>query len=229
MALTRIQSVHTYSSASGAQTYYFDVVVDAQSIVSVRNIRTPTSSLCDGITSLPQTVMDDMKAATELVTLLQLETEMDSGNVVFTGQTTQAVVIPAGVLNNTNYRVVFTTPDGTVLEATAKTTTGFTATAATTYGSVAAPKTVGYSVLVKTGQTSDLSGVVTIADTDLGSKAVVFTTALSTAAYRVLLEPRGFFDAHVPTATKLKTGFTIELGHVPAVGSDVDVGYDVFV
>lgn len=229
MALTRIQSVHTYSSASGGVAYYFDVVVDAQGIVSVRNIRTPVGSFCDGMTALPQTVMDDMQAATELVTLLQLETEVDAGSVVFTGQTTQAVVIPGGTLNNTNYRVVFTTPDGTVLEATAKTITGFTATAATVYGTPAAPKTVGYSVLVKTAQTSDLSGVLTIADTDAGSKAVVFTTALSTAAYRVVLEPRGFFDVHVPTATKLKSGFTIELGHVPEPGGSVDVGYDVFV
>ena len=229
MALTRIQSVHTYSSASGGVTYYFDVVVDGQGIVSVRNIRTPTGSICDGYTALPQTVMDDMKAATELVSLLQQETEVDAGNVVFTGQTSNAVTIPAGTLNNTNYRVVFTTPDGTVLEATAKTTTGFTVTAATTYGTPADPKTVAYSVLVKTGQTSDLSGVVTITNADGGELAVVFTTPLSTAEYRVLLEPRGFFDAHVPSATKLKTGFTIELGHVPAVGSDVDVGYDVFV
>ena len=229
MALTRLQSVHTYSSASGGVSYYFDVVVDSQGLVSVRNIRTPVGSLSDTNTALPQTVMDDMKAATELVTLLQLETEVDSGTAVFTGETSQAVIIAGGVLNNTNYRVVFTTPDGTVLEATSKTITGFTATAATTYGSVADPKTVAYSVLVKTGQTSDLSGVVTITNADGGSSAVVFTTPLSTAEYRVLLEPRGFFDAHVPSATKLKTGFTIELGHVPAVGADVAVGYDVFV
>lgn len=229
MALTRQQSVHTYSSASGSQEYLFDVVVDAQGIVSVRNIRTPTGPLCGSLTTIPQAVMDDMKVATELATLLQLETEVDSGNVVFTGQTTQAVVIPGGTLNNTNYRVVFTTPDGTLLTAEAKTITGFTATAATLYGSVGSPKTVGYSVLVKTAQTSDLSGVLTIADTDAGSKAVVFTTPLATANYRVLLEPRGFFDAHVPTLTKLKTGFTIELGHVPPAATSVDVGYDVFV
>jgi hypothetical protein len=229
VALTRQQSVHTYLSAAGGYSYYFDVVVDAQGIVSVRNIRTPTGGICDPYTSLPSTVTDDIQAATELVALLQLETEVDSGTVVFSGQTTQAVVIAGGVLNNTNYRVVFTTPDGTVLEATGKTITGFTATAATTYGTVLDPKTVAYSVLVKTAQTSNLSGVVTITNADAGSVAVVFTTALSTVNYRVLLEPRGFFDAHVPTATKLKTGFIIELGHVPAVGSDVDVGYDVFV
>ena len=229
MALSRKQSVHTYSSASGSQEYLFDVVVDAQGIVSVRNIRTPTGPLCGSLTTIPQAVMDDMKVATELATLLQLETEVTSGNLSFEGTTTLPVVIAGGLLNNTNYRVVFTTPDGTVLEAVAKTITGFTATAATVYGTALNPKVVSWSVLVKTGQTSDLSGVLTIADTDAGSKAVVFATPLATAAYRVLLEPRGFFDAHVPTITKLKTGFTIELGHVPPAATSVDVGYDVFV
>jgi hypothetical protein len=228
VALTRQQSVHTYKSSSGGVSYYFDVVVDAMGLVSVRNIRVPTGQL-DAYTPLPQVVTDDIKAATELVTLLQLETEVDSGTVTFTGQTSRPVVIPGGVLNNTNYRVVYTTPDGTVLQTEDKTITGFNVVAATTYGSVPAPKVVAYSVLVKTAQTSDLSGVMTIADTDGGSKAIVFATPMSTANYRVLLEPRGFFDAHVPTALKTKLGFTIELGHVPPVGESVDVGYDVFV
>ena len=228
MALTRQQSVHTYKSSSGGQSYYFDVVVDAQGLVSVRNIRVPTGSL-DAYTPLPQVVTDDIKIATELVILLQLETEVDSGNVVFAGDVTKAVVIPGGTLNNTNYRVVYTTPDGTVLQTTGKTITGFTAEAASAYGTVLVPITVGYSVLVKTAQTSDLSGVITIADTDAGSKAIVFATPMSTVNYRVLLEPRGFFDAHVPTVTKLKTGFIVELGHVPPAGESVDIGYDVFV
>ena len=229
MALTRQQSVHTYRSSSGGQSYYFDVVVDAQWLVSVRNIRTPTGSISDGNTALPQVVTDDIKAATELVTLLQLETEVDSGNISFAGDVTRDVVIPGGVLNNINYRVFYTTPDGAVLQTTGKTTTGFTAEAASVYGTVLVPKVVAYSVLVKTAQTSDLSGVMTIADTDGGFKALVFTTPMATANYRVVLEPRGFFDAHVPVTLKTKLGFTIELGHVPPVGESVDVGYDVFV
>lgn len=229
MALTRLQSVHTYSSSSGGVTYYFDVVVDSRGVVSVRNIRTPTGGMCDPYTSLPQAVMNDIKLATELAALLQQETEVEAGNIVFTGQTSKAVVIPPGVLNNTNYRVVLTVPDGTMLQVTGKTTTGFTIVASTTYGSVAVPKTVGYSVLVKTGGTSDLSGVATITNADGGSVAIVFTTPLPTAAYRVLLEPHGFFNAHVPEVLKLTTGFTIELGHVPVVGVSAEVGYDVFV
>ena len=227
MALTRQQSVHTYKSSSGGQSYYFDVVVDAQGLVSVRNIRTPLGALSDGFTALPQVVTDDIKSATELVTLLQLETEVDSGTVVFSGETERPVVIAGGVLNNTNYRVVYTTTDSVSLQTASKTTTGFTVEAASAYGTLAVPKTVAYSVLVKTAQTSDLSGVVTIADTDGGSLAVVFSTPMTTANYRVLLQPQGFFTARVPVKTK--TGFTIELGHVPPVGDFVDVGYDVFV
>jgi hypothetical protein len=229
VALTREQSVHTYSSASGGNTYYFDVVVDAAGLVSVRNIRTPLGPLCGATTTLPQTVMDDMAIAIEIVALLQLESEVDSGTVVFSGETSRPVVIPGGTLNNTNYRVVYTTPDATVLQTISKTITGFTAEAATAYGTALVPITVSYSVLVKTAQTSDLSGVITIADTDAGSKAIVFAVPLTTDQYRVLLEPRGFFDAHVPTVTKLKTGFTVELGHVPPPATSVDVGYDVFV
>lgn len=227
MALTRQQSVHTYRSSSGNQTFTFEVVVDAQGLVSVRNIRTPLGPISDNNTAVPQTVTDDIKAATELVTLLQLETEVDSGSVTFTGETSQAAVIPGGVLNNTSYRVVLTPPDGVILTTEDKTTTGFNVVAGSAYGTVPVPKVVDYSVLVKTAQTSDLSGVMTIADTDAGSKTLTFATPMSTTNYRVLLEPRGFFDARVSSRTKL--GFTIELGHVPPAGESVDVGYDVFV
>lgn len=226
MALTRQQSVHTYRSSSGGQSYYFDVVLDAQGLVSVKNIRGPLGAL-DASTPLPQVVTDDIKTATELVVLLQLESEVDSGTVTFTGQTSRPVVIAGGVLNNTNYRVVYTTPDGVVLTTEDKTTTGFNAVASALYGSVGTPKVVAYSVLVKTAQTSSLSGVMNIADTDAGSKALVFSTPMTTANYRVLLTPLGFFNARV--SARAKTGFTIELGHVPPVGQSVDVGYDVFV
>ena len=229
MALTRTQSVHYYTSSSGGYSYTFEVVIDSSDEISVRNIQTPLGGICDSSTTLPETVLADINAAMELVELLQDETEVDSGTITFDGSTEEAVVIPAGTLNNTNYRVYFTTSDGTVVTAESKTTTGFTATVASAYGSVANPETVTYSVLVKTAQTSDLSGEVTITNADAGEYQVTFTTPLDTANYRVLLEPQGFFQAYVPEATKLKTGFVIELGYVPAAGEDATVGYDVFV
>ena len=228
MALSREQSVHTYKSSSGGQAYYFDVVVDAQGLVAVRNIRVPVGQL-DAFTPLPQIVTDDIKAATELVALLQLETEVANGTVIFTGETSQDIVIAGGILNNANYRVVYTTPDNTVLQTTNRTSTGFTVEASSSYGSIAVPLTVSYSILVNTSQNSDLSGVLTIADTDGGVLAVTFATPMPTTNYRVLLEPRGFFEAYVPTLLKRKTGFSVILGHIPPVGTSVDVGYDVFV
>jgi hypothetical protein len=226
VSLTRQQSVHTYRSSSGGQSYFFDVVVDAQGLVSVKNIRGPRG-LLDAGTAVPQTVTDDIKTATELVVLLQTESEVSSGTLTFTGETSQPGVIAGGVLNNTNYRVVYTTSDGVVLTTEDQTTTGFNAVVATAYGTPTAPKVVTYSVLVKTAQTSDLSGTMNIADTDGGSKTLTFTTPMSTASYRVLLTPLGFFNARV--SAQSKTGFTIELGHVPPAGQSVDVGYDVFV
>lgn len=227
MALTRQQSVHTYRSSSGNQTFTFEVVVDAQGLVSVRNIRTPLGPIGDSNTAVPQVVTDDIKTATELVTLLQLETEVDNGVVNFTGETSLPVVIPNGVLNNTNYRVVYTPPDGATLVTEDQTTTGFNVVAGSAYGTVPIPKIVGYSVLVKTAQTSDLSGVMTISDVDVGVKTLTFATPMATTNYRVLLESRGFFAAWVSNKTKL--GFTVTLGHVPPVGTSVDIGYDVFV
>ena len=227
MALSRTQSVITYASASGGQSYYFDVVVDAQGLVSVRNIRGPKGLITDSITSVPTSVMDDITEAKYTTTQLLHETQVVSGNIVFAGVASMAVVIAPGVLNNANYRVVYTTPDGTILRTTGKTATGFTAEAPAIYGTVLVPITVTYVILVATQQVSTTSGTVTLTDADGGSKAVVFTAALSTAAYRVVFSPNGFFTA---TATsKAKTGFTIILGQVLGAGQSVTVGYDVFV
>lgn len=227
MALTLRQSVHTYSSSSGGQEYLFDVIVDGQGLVSVRNIRSPNGLIQDTYTSVPQVVVDDMTDAVAIVKTLALEAEVDSGQIVFDGDTEVDVVIPGGVLNNTNYRVEFTPPDAIRIIATNKTITGFTAEAASAYGTLAAPKTVGYSVLVATVQASTLSGVVSLVPADNGQKTVTFAQALATDAYRVVLEERGFFDARILSQTK--KGFTVQIGHTLPVGGQADIGYDVFV
>lgn len=227
MALARIQSVFTFSSSSGGQTYLFDVVVDAQGLVGVRNIRSPLGLIQDPNTQVPQIVVDDMNDAVEAVEVITGETEVDSGVVVFTGQTSNPVVIPGGVLNNTNYRVVYTPPDATLFRTTDKTITGFTAETATTYGTVPDPKTVAYSVLAATAGASTLSGEVTIVFADAGQVDVVFTSALATAAYRVVLSEGDFFDARV--LSQSKTGFTIQIAHTLGAADTAVVGYDVFV
>lgn len=226
MSLTRQEVVFTYVSASGGDSYYFDIVVDAQGLISVMNIRGPRGAIT-ATDTIPSSVIDDIDTAKDIATQVVGETQVDSGTLVFTGQTSQAATIAAGILNNVNYRVVYTTPDGTLLETTGKTTTGFTAEAAVTYGSVADPQTVAYIVLVAAEQASTMSGTVTITDADGGEVAVVFTTALDSASYRVVLTPDGFFTARI--TNQLKTGFTIQMGYLLGTGETVTVGYDVFV
>lgn len=227
MALALRQSVHTYSSSSGGVEYLFDVIVDGQGLVSVRNVKSPNGLIQDPYTSVPQSVVDDMNDAVGAVKTLASESEVASGQVIFNGVTEVDVVLPVGVLNNASYRVVFTPPDVIRIIATGKTAAGFTAEAAATYGTVAVPKTVGYSVLVAAAQQSTLSGIVTLAPADNGQKKVTFATALATDAYRVVLEELGFFDARVLSQTK--SGFTVQIGHTLPVGGTADIGYDVFV
>jgi hypothetical protein len=227
MASTRQQVVFTFSTASGGETYLYDVVVDAQSLVSVRNMRTPYGLITDSATSLPDVVVGDMNDAKTLVTQLLAETQVDSGNLVFAGDVTKTATIAADVLNNTNYRVVYTTPDGTPLRTTDKTVTSFIAEAATTYGTAEVPITVGYVVLVAAQGTSPYNGTVTFEQADAGTKEVEFPSAMSTSAYHVILSPDGFFPVRVSARTR--ASFTLTLGYTLGEGETAVVGFDVFV
>lgn len=226
MALSRQQVVFTYTSIAGGETYRFDIVVAAQGQVSVRNIQGPLGAI-SGLASVPQSVMDDIREAMNVVVVQLQESEAVGGTVTFTGQTSRPVVIAGGVLNNTNYRVAYDTPDGTVLTTESPTTTGFNVVAASAYGTPEVPKVVGYSVITATVQASTFSGTLTFTDSDGGQQSVVFPVAQATAAYRVVLTVGGFFGAY--TVTKLKTGFTVQLGCTLGVGETAEVGYDVFV
>ena len=227
MALARIQSTNTYSSSSGGVTYYFDVVVSQSGSVSYRNIRGPRGLISDPSTDIPQSVMDDMMAAKSVVVQTQTETSVVSDDVVFTGELFQDVAIAPGVLNNTNYRVVFSTSDGTMVFSENQTTTGFRASVSAAYGSVGTPKTVGYTILVATQQASVTSGSVAITDADSGQKAVTFTTAMATNGYRVVLSTDGLYP--VWTSSKTRSGFVINIGYTIENADTRNVGYDVFV
>lgn len=225
MAPARKQSVFTYSTSSGGQEYLYDIVIDQQGLISAKNIRTESGMECTP--EVPDAVLADIRTAIGLVEQLVTETTVTSGTLTFTGQTYQDVSIAAGVLNNTNYRVAYTTPDGTAITTTNKATTGFRADVGVAYGSPASPKTVDYVVLVATQQASTTSGTVTFTDADAGQKDVTFASAFSTDAYHVVLTPDGFFTARV--INQATTGFTIELGYTLGAGETADVGYDVFV
>jgi hypothetical protein len=176
---------------------------------------------------MPQSVIQDVNDAKDQVALKNRESEAVGGSVVFTGQTSQSVAIAPGILNNASYRVAYTTSDGMVFRTTGKTTTGFTVEAASAYGSVGTPKTVTYSVLVPSLQSSVYGGMTTIADTDGGEKTITFPTAMTTATYRVVLTPDGFFPVFI--SAQSKTSFTIRVGYTLQEAESVTVGYDVFV
>jgi len=227
MSLARTLFASTYSSSSGGIVYYFDIVVDQNGLVAVRNIRGPRGLINDPMVEIPQSVLDDINIARAIVLQTQTTTVVVSGNITFTGETYHDVVIAGGVLNNTNYRVVFSTTDGTVVVAENKTTTGFRASVAAAYGSLVSPKIVGYVVLVATQQASTTSGFVTITDADNNRMTVVFTTAMATADYRIILSPDGMYSTYI--TSKTRAGFTINMGYAMAAGETRVIGYDVFV
>jgi hypothetical protein len=226
MAPSRIQSVVTYSTSSGGQTYYYDIVVDSQGSTAVRNIRGPRGLITDPYTTVPAAVLDDIEAARSLTSQTLVETEVTHGDLTFTGQTYQDAVIAPGVLNNTNYRVVYTTTDGVELYTENKTTTGFRGTVGVTYGTVLVPKIAHYSVLVSTHQSSTVGGTLTFAVADAGQKTVTFATAMESSDYRVVLSPDGFFPAYV--VSQSTTSFTVEIGYTLGAVETVTVGFDVF-
>lgn len=223
MALSRLQSVFTYQSSAGGQNYIFDIVVDAQSMLAVKNIRTPLGLITDSITQVPASVTQDILDAMGVVELLVAESTAVSGTEIFSGQTTRSIVIAGGTLNNANYRVTLTSPDGTPLRVANKTTTGFDIVASSTYGTAGSTKAVAWAVLVSTVQASTFGGVLTYNAGDT-TQSVAFPAAVASANYRVLLEESDFFYATV--ANQTKTGFDVIISFDPDPGS-VTVGYDV--
>lgn len=228
MALTRTEAAHTYKVESNGQSYRFTVVLDSQGLVSVRDVQSPLGLIRDSFTPIPEIVS---QAIQDAISILRLEigtTEVDSGTLTFTGQVEAAATIAGGTLNNTAYRVVYTTTDGVEFRTKdgSVTTTGFTAETTSEYGTVESPKDVSYSVVVATSNSSTQGAEVTILDTDSGTKTITFPASATTDNYRVVLSPIGLFPAWVSNRTK--TSFDITIGITLGVGQSVKVGYDIF-
>ncbi len=226
MTATRVQAEYTFKATHGGGDYFWEVVIDAQGLASIRNIRAPTGLIRDTVTNVPDPVVDDIHESVNQVQASLAETSVFSGVLNFTGETTKAVVIPGGVLNNTEYRVVYAPPDVVVFRTLNKTITGFTADAGVAYGSVEEPKDVGFEVFVSTAQSSTFGGSVIFDDTS-SIIPVAFGTAFATDAYRVLLSFEDFVTARVTNQTTL--GFDLELGISLLPAQTVEIGYDVFV
>jgi hypothetical protein len=227
--LVRALATNTYQcvSASDGQTYLFDVMLDSNNVMSVRNVRGPFGLIMDAYTSLPDDVGNAIAQARRIMSQQLTETQVASGTLSFTGQTSQVVDLAAGVVNTTTYRVVYGTPDGTPMYTTEQSVAGFTANAASSYGTSDTPISVPYVVLVATQQASALSGTLIFKETDGGLRTITFPSAMSTANYRVVLSPNGFFPAQVVKQTR--TGMSIQIGYTVAASETVTVGFDVFV
>jgi len=220
MALSRVLAEFTYKSTVGTTEYFFNVTVDEQSLVAVRNILTPNGPIIDSYTSLPESVVDDISEAKDLVEDLISETTLASATAAFDEETSSDVLF-ATEMNNTNYRVTYSADPDVAVVTTNKATTGFTITTSAAYTG-----DIGYVVLAKTSQSSATGGELAFTAGTGSSVDVAFSTAYTSDSYRVALSPDGFFPARV--VDKSTTGFTVEIAIGLAGDQTANVGYEVF-
>jgi len=142
VAATRTLVSATYQSVVDEGTFTFVVTVDSNSISGVQSIRGPNGTYLDSMTSLPQTVVQDIQDAITQVEDQLAQTSDINGQLVFAGETTKAVVFVTP-MGNTNYRVVTSVVDYVPVRVISKTTTGFTVETGVTYTG-----RVGYDVFV---------------------------------------------------------------------------------
>lgn len=142
MTLTRKEAAFTYRSESGGQEYFFTAVADEQGSYSIRNIQGPYGRIRDSVTSIPESVTEDMQTALDQVKVMIDMTTVANGILVFAGETEKTVTL--GIeLANTNYRVVFSPEEFHAPKVKDKTTTGFTVELNHTYTG-----NLGFDVLV---------------------------------------------------------------------------------
>lgn len=142
MAITRVQSVLTYTSGGGGYLFTFEVVLDQLGNLSVRNIRTPQGLIVDSFTGLPQSVVTDIQTALGQLGDLMAQTSAVNGTLTYAGEVSQSVVFDTPFLN-TNYRVVASPADFLSWRVINKTTLGFDIELGSTYTG-----NVGYDVFV---------------------------------------------------------------------------------
>lgn len=142
MAGTRVLTDWTYKSGVTPNIYYFTIGVDQNDRVSVRNIQSPWGLIIDSMTSVPQSVVEDISAAITQVESIMSATSPINGTLVFANETSKSVTF-ATPLSGTTYRVQTTVDVFVPLRITNKTVTGFTVEAAAAFTG-----NVGYDVFI---------------------------------------------------------------------------------
>jgi hypothetical protein len=141
MALELKQAEFSYSSTYGTDTYSFTIVYLSGDQVSVRNITTPYGLIQDQFSSLPSSIISDIKTATTQV-LDTMSSSAINGTATFTAETSKAITF-ATPLDDTTYRVVFSVEDFVPVKVTSKTISGFTIEVGITYTG-----SIGYDVFI---------------------------------------------------------------------------------
>jgi hypothetical protein len=172
-------------------------------------------------------VVDDINRAVEIVGVQSSEVLTASGTASFEDEVRVEVAIAPGTLASNNYRVVYTTEDGTVLKTENKTTTTFDIVAPAAYGEVGEAIDVDWALFVTAAPAVSFSGEVEFVAADNSVKTVTFPSSIATAEYRVIVSPDGFYPVGV--SSKTRTGFTITLGIGLLGGDTATVGYDVVI
>ena len=142
MTATLVLSEFTYQSGIPSELYTFTVVVNQQGAISVRNIQNPLGLIMDPWSSLPESVTDDICAATAQVENLMAATSAINGTLVFSNSNSEDYTF-ATPLSGTTYRVQITCDQFVPLRVINKTTTGFTVQAGATFTG-----NVGFDVFV---------------------------------------------------------------------------------
>ncbi len=142
MAGTRVAFEATYTSGTGSSQYRFTIYVNVADVLSVRDIRTPNGLLIDSMTTLPQSVVNDIQTAMGQVEGLLSLTSAVNGRLTFTAEGSKTVTFSTP-MPDTNYRVYFTPSDFVAVRAVDLTTAGFTVQVSTTFTG-----TVGYDVFI---------------------------------------------------------------------------------
>ena len=142
MAATRVQFDATYTSGSGTNLYRFTICVNTAGVVGVRDIRTPYGLLIDSMTSVPQSVVNDINTAIAQVETILTMTSAVNGTLTFVAEGSKDVVFSTP-MTDTSYRVQLSPSDFISARISAKSTVGFTVQLNVTFTG-----TVGYDVFV---------------------------------------------------------------------------------
>jgi len=229
MSYSRVQTVFTYKSYQGpAAEYLYDILIDANDLVAVRNIRGPRGLITDSLTDIPEPVVRDIQDSIGAAQLLVREDAAHDGSLTFNGVTDVTESIPDGLLNTEEYRVYYSTPDGVVIRTTSKSVTSFTASTPLTYGTEEAPVVVDYVIYVSPLSTSVYGGQLTFTADDAGSKTVTFPLAMPSTRYRVLVSA-DTSTLPVFVSTKTRQHFVLTLGVSLQEEETLTVNYDVLV